>query len=388
MRKWWRAQTMLMSVVVLLGGVIPQTTWAGALRCTINTGGAAPFSPYTRENPIAVDEDTPDYSVLLSLDYAQFLPNMRLSCTTDGQEVAAPAGFDGTVSLSLSAINDTALDWTGEAQTNNNGVKLRLYIKAVSYNDETLANSYSPAKLATRKSLGVEYPVINGKDDTTLFEFGAQYNADKSLYKFDETHNYAIESMRAELVKLGWIEYSALPVIPAGAHLTFTVDGLSGVATVDVPLGSGVYMAAPSCSLDSAHQTVDLGNFNKRSSGSFPQEGAQTRFGIGFTCSSYTNNVEFTFDDANATLKGNDKLVAHSEADGKKLTGVAVALYDAQGNPIIMGTKQNIGSAQQGANTAYYQAAIVQTAAEITDSSSASFAGKITAKANVTITYY
>lgn len=111
MRKWWRAQTMLMSVVVLLGGVIPQTTWAGALRCTINTGGAAPFSPYTRENPIAVDEDTPDYSVLLSLDYAQFLPNMRLSCTTDGQEVAAPAGFDGTVSLSLSAINDTALDW-------------------------------------------------------------------------------------------------------------------------------------------------------------------------------------------------------------------------------------------------------------------------------------
>ncbi|MDN6019530.1 MAG: fimbrial protein, partial [Enterobacterales bacterium] len=120
----------------------------------------------------------------------------------------------------------------------------------------------------------------------------------------------------------------------------------------------------------------------------FPQEGAQTRFGIGFTCSSYTNNVEFTFDDANAILKGNDKLVAHSEADGGKLTGVAVALYDAQGNPIIMGTKQNIGSAQQGANTAYYQAAIVQTAAEITDSSSASFAGKITAKANVTITYY
>lgn len=146
--------------------------------------------------------------------------------------------------------------------------------------------------------------------------------------------------MRAELVKLGWIEYSALPVIPAGAHLTFTVDGMSGVATVDVPLGSGVYMAAPSCSLDSAHQTVDLGNFNKRSSGSFPQEGAQTRFGIGFTCSSYTNNVEFTFDDANAILKGNDKLVAHSEADGGKLTGVAVALYDAQGNPIIMGTKQ------------------------------------------------
>lgn len=388
MRKGLLAQMMLISAVSLLGGVLPSMTWAGALRCTINTGGSAPFSPFTRENPIAVDEDTPDYSVLLSLDYAQFLPNMRLSCTTDGQQVSAPAGFDGNISLSLSAINDTALDWTGEAQTNNNGVKLRLYIKAVSYNDETLPNSYPPAKLAARKSLGVEYPIINGKDDTTLFEFGAQYNADKSLYKFDDTHNYAIQSMRAELVKLGWIEYSTQPVIPPGAHLTFTVDGMTDVATVDVPLGSGVYMAAPSCSLDSAHQTVDLGNFNKRSSGAFPQEGTQTRFGIGFTCSSYTSNVEFTFDDANAILKGSDKLVAHSEADGKKLTGVAVSLYDAQGNSVITGAKQNIGSAQQGANTAYFQAAIVQTAAEITDSSSANFAGKITAKANVTITYY
>ena len=340
MRKGLLAQMMLISAVSLLGGVLPSMTWAGALRCTINTGGSAPFSPFTRENPIAVDEDTPDYSVLLSLDYAQFLPNMRLSCTTDGQQVSAPAGFD--ISLSLSAINDTALDWTGEAQTNNNGVKLRLYIKAVSYNDETLPNSYPPAKLAARKSLGVEYPIINGKDDTTLFEFGAQYNADKSLYKFDDTHNYAIQSMRAELVKLGWIEYSTQPVIPPGAHLTFTVDGMTDVATGDVPLGSG----------------------------------------------SYTSNVEFTFDDANAILKGSDKLVAHSEADGKKLTGVAVSLYDAQGNSVITGAKQNIGSAQQGANTAYFQAAIVQTAAEITDSSSANFAGKITAKANVTITYY
>lgn len=113
MRKGLLAQMMLVSAAVLLGGVLPSMTWAGALRCTINTGGAAPFSPYTRENPIAVDEDTPDYTVVLALDYAQFLPNMKLSCTTDGQEVSAPAGFDGNISLSLSAINDTALDWTG-----------------------------------------------------------------------------------------------------------------------------------------------------------------------------------------------------------------------------------------------------------------------------------
>lgn len=368
--------------------MVPGPSWAGVLHCDIDSGGAMPFSPYTRENPIAADQDLPDYSAVLSLDYAQFLPNMRLTCTSDGQEFEAPANFDGTITLSLSAINDKALDWTGEAQTTNNGIKLKMYIKAVSINEETLANSYPPAAMASGKRLGVEYPIINGKDDTTLVQFGAQYNAAKTLYKYDHKYNFAIESMRAELIKLGWIDYSAGAVIPSGAHLTFTIDGLSGVSTVDVPLGSGVYMAAPSCSLDNKHQVVDLGSIRKSGSGTFPQEGPLTRFGMDFTCSSHTNNVAFTFEDANAVIKGKDTLVAHDATNNKALNGVAVGIYDSEGNVVKTGVKQNLGVGQKGKNTASFQAAIVQTEAKITDSSSNSFTGKITAKANVTITYY
>lgn len=388
MSRWSTASRIAaVTATLLLFCLSSGNSWAG-LHCDINSGGAAPFSPFTRENPIAVDENTPDYTVILSLDYAQFLPNMRLSCSSDGQEFTAPASFDGNITLSLSAINDKALDWTGEAQTTNNGIKLKMYIKAVSYNTESLANSYPPASMSAGKHLGVEYPIVNGKEDTTLFQFGAQYNADKTLYKYDSNYNFAIESMRAELIKFGWIQYQSQAVIPPGAHLTFTIDGLSGVNTVDVPLGSGVFMAAPSCSLDTKHQSVSLGNINKTSSGTYPQQGPLTSFGMDFTCSTYTNNVEFTFEDAHAILQGRDTLNVKSEADGKTLDGIAVGLFDSAGKAVRMGIKQNIGAAVKGKNTAHFQAAIIQTAPEITDSNTNNFTGDITAKANVTITYY
>lgn len=374
--------------VFLLVSLIPLFSQAGVLHCDIDSGGAAPFSPYTRENPVGVDENTPDYSVILSLDYAQFLPNMRLTCTSDGQEFEAPAAFDGKISLSLSAVNDTMLDWAGEAQTTNNGIKLKLYIKAVQLSDETPENSYPSAKMVLGKRLGVEYPIVNGKDDSTLVEFGAQYNKSKTLYKYDQKYNFAIQSMRAELIKLGWVEYKSIAVIPPGAHLTFSIDGLGGIATVDVPLGSGVFMAAPSCSLDNKHQSVDLGTIRKTSSGTYPQEGPLTRFGMDFTCSTMTKNVELTFEDANAVLKGHDTLVTHSAANGQKLNGLAVGLYNSEGKAIRMDIKQNVGNGNKGKNTAYFQAAIIQTASEITDSNNQAFTGDFTAKANVTITYY
>lgn len=365
--------------------VFPGLSWAG-LHCDINTGGAAPFSPFTKENPIAVDQDTPDYTVILSLDYAQFLPNMRLSCSSDGQELAAPANFDGSITVSLSGANDFALDWAGEGNTANNGVKMKMYIKAVSYNDETLPNSYPPARLEPGKQLGVEYPIMNGKDDTTLFQFGAQYNADKTLYKFDERHNYAVESMRVVLIKFGWLDYSPLPVIPPGAHLTFTIDGMSGISTIDVPLGTGVYMAAPSCKLDTQHQVVELGDYVKHTEGNFPLEGPRTHFGIGFTCSSMTNNVELTFEDANSPLKGHDSLAANT-GSGQTINGLGVRLYNNEGKLVVMGVKQSLGAAQQGPNTTYFDASVIQTSPNVTAPMSP-YTGKFSAKTNVTISYY
>lgn len=389
MRKRLALTTIILpALVLMMTGLLPGLSWAGVLHCDIDSGGASPFSPYTRENPIAADQDTPDYTVVLSLDYAQFLPNMRLTCTSDGQEFTAPASFDGNISLSLTAINDQKLDWAGEAQTNNNGIKMKMYIKAVSINEEPLANSYPPAKMAAGKRLGMEYPIVDGKDDTTLVQFGAQYNADQSLYKYDTKYNFAIESMRAELIKLGWMEYSSTAVIPPGSHLTFSIDGLGGIATVDVPLGSGVFMAAPSCKLDNKHQVVELGELHPNTTGSFPQNGPMNRFGMDFTCSSYTNNVEFTFEDANAVLNGKKTLVVHSVANGKAVNGLAVGMYDSEGKEVVMGVKQNLGVGQKGKNTASFQAAIIQTAAEITDSNNNAFTGKFNAKANVTITYY
>lgn len=97
-------------------------------------------------------------------------------------------------------------------------------------------------------------------------------------------------------------------------------------------------------------------------------------------CSTYTNNVELTFADANSALIGRDTLVTHSVADGKALSGLAVGVYDSEGKGGRMGVKQSLGIAQKGKDTAFFQAAIVQTAADVTDSNSWSFTGAFTAK--------
>ncbi|UQC71094.1 type 1 fimbrial protein, partial [Lelliottia sp. AC1] len=133
---------------------------------------------------------------------------------------------------------------------------------------------------------------------------------------------------------------------------------------------------------------VDLGEFRKSSSGSFPREGKLTRFGMDFTCSSYTNNVEFTFDEPYTIVPGRETISAVSDQNGQKLKGLEVGLYNSEGKVVRMGVKQNIGVGQKGKNTAYFQAAVIQTAPQITDASDHEFTGAFTAKVNVTITYY
>ena len=68
MSRWLTASRVTAVMATLLLFCLSSgNSWAG-LHCDINSGGAAPFSPFTRENPIAVDENTPDYTVVLSLD--------------------------------------------------------------------------------------------------------------------------------------------------------------------------------------------------------------------------------------------------------------------------------------------------------------------------------
>ena len=139
----------------LLLCLLPAFSWAGALHCDIDTGGALPFAPFTRENPIAVDENTPDYTVVLSLDYAQFLPNMRLSCTSDGQDLDAPANFDGNITLSFSTVNDKALDWAGEAQTNHiTGISKNIAFRANRREGGNAQKSVSSVPAANQHTAG------------------------------------------------------------------------------------------------------------------------------------------------------------------------------------------------------------------------------------------
>jgi type 1 fimbria pilin len=63
-------------------------------------------------------------------------------------------------------------------------------------------------------------------------------------------------------------------------------------------------------------------------------------------------------------------------------------MFNSEGKAVRMGVKQSVGIAQKGKNTAYFQAAVIQTAPQVTDASDHEFTGAFTAKVNVTITYY
>lgn len=357
--------------------------WA-AFSCTIDDGGVKPFNLMGPDNPIIVPLNTPDGTVIKHWDYGEFIPSMRFSCTTGGQFMTFPAGFDGNVWLDLTAI-DNSIYRNGLAFTHNPGLKLRLYVKAITVNDSPEADSYPPSQMVSGRSLNTEYIVEDAKA-SVLFQFGGKYNADKSQYLFDPSKNFAIQAMAADLIKQGTITYDGTPVMMV-SPLRYNVENSNDQSLyASVLLGTGVYLAKPSCELTNKHQIVNLPDLMKKS-GSMPNEGTRTAFDMAIECNGALDNIDVTFTDANSAQGDNDYLSVFDASTSKSISGVGVRLFDENGNKVVLGDAVHTGAAAQGPSNKRFYAAMTQTESDI-KSEGRDFAGDVTARANVVITYY
>lgn len=357
---------------------------ASAVSCKFDEAAQMPLNAYTVNNPLAVGPDTPNGTVILSLDYGRFLPALHLSCTSNGQVV--PAAYDDYIYMNVMSVNNYMLRNSVDITTMNPGIKMRVYIKPISHNTDTLPDSYPPAVMAPGKTLGVEYPLNNtgSNSGTALFGFGGQYNADKTEFKYDAQYNNAVQAVRIELVKTGTITYDSSPVV-VGGQLRYVIDGINdGSNNVFVYFGTGVYLAKPSCQLVNASTRVEMGQFFKKNQ---PYTGKKTLFNLDMTCSTQTNNMEVTFSDAMDLANTGTRLSVSNAQNGHTLDGVQIAVYDPSGKEIDMGTASNLGEMQAGITHTQFSAALVQTNSAITENGG-DFSGDISGKANVTLTYY
>lgn len=356
--------------------------------CDIDTGGVKPFALMTADQPITVDPNVPDGTVVKHWDYGEFLPNMRVTCTTGGEYYDFPDGFSGELWMALFTVNNAVLTPKGYAYTSNPGLYLRLYIKPLSVSGATVADGDPPAELVSGKAMNVSYPIIT-KADSVVFQFGGQYNADKTGWLYDPTKNYAVEAMAADLVKSGTVSYSGMPVM-IGSQMRFDMENQNTGGpqySVLVNLGTGVFISQSSCSLVDKSQTVQLPDYTKQSGGSFPKEGDHVPFDLSFSCGSAYNNMEVTFTDANVGGSSENYLNVFNAQNNKLINGLGVGLFDSNGRAIQIGQKVPVGSVNEGITGHRFYAAMTQTAQSI-QSDGQNFSGDVTAKADITMTYY
>ncbi|MNJ79212.1 hypothetical protein D3C87_2056070 [compost metagenome] len=69
------------------------------------------------------------------------------------------------------------------------------------------------------------------------------------------------------------------------------------------------------------------------------------------------------------------------------IDGLGVKLFDTAGSAIQIGEKVHTGSVNEGVSSHRFYAAMTQTAAKVL-SDGQNFSGDVTAKADITMTYY
>lgn len=355
--------------------------------CQIDTGGVKPFSLMTADQPITVDPGTPDGTVVKHWDFGEFLPSMRISCTTNGEYYDFPDGFNGELWMALYLINNAVMiPVKGWGFTSNSGLYLKLYLKPLSVSGATVTNGYPPAELVNGKAMNETYP-IGTKADSVAFQFGGQYNDNKTAWLYDPTKNYAVQAMAADLIKSGTVAYDGMPVM-IGSQLRFDLENMnSGSTSVYVNLGTGVYISQSSCSLVDKRQTVQLPDYTKQSTGGFPKEGDHVPFDLSFSCGAAFSNLDITFTDANVGGSSVDYLNVFNAQNNKVIDGLGVKLFDTAGSAIQIGEKVHTGSVNEGVSSHRFYAAMTQTAAKVL-SDGQNFSGDVTAKADITMTYY
>lgn len=390
------------------------TNPAVAANCTFSYPTLQPLS---QPRTLIVDEHLPNGAVLHSWGYADFAPNFSAGCayagTVTNNFVLSPGSI--TFLTAWAGVTSSTLSF----KTNNPGIELKLYYTYHSQGNGT--NNYygnTTQFYSMTDTPGVEYPFPFG---TTYI--GATFYPVRNTATSPFTHyydwaadNYTM-SVRAELVKVGTVSYTATPLtLNASNTLSLLISGLSSVGTAndvnlnvtsDVLGGGGISIAAPSCQLTApSDYAIDLGRWTHAGLGVFlPAYGSTRPINLKLECSGQLDNVRFSFQDTGTNSLSNRNVSVYDSLGGTKIDGLEIEMSYG-GSPIQVNyaseaaasfIKTNTGA--QGAvktnpsdlsfnsqATIPFGARFVQRSA--IQRSGSSYTGPVTGRVNMFVTYY
>lgn len=287
------------------------TNPAVAANCTFSYPTLQPLS---QPRTLVVDNHLPNGAVLHSWSYADFAPNFSAGCTYAGtmtNNFILSPGFVKFLTLWADVTSSTL-----SFRTNNPGIELKLYYTYHSQGSGTDNNYGNTTQFdPITDTPGVEYPFTAGTQ-----YIGATFSPVRNTatnpftYYYDWSADNYTMSVRAELVKVGIVSYTATPLtLNASNTLTLNISGLSSVGstnnvsqnlTSDVLGGGGISIAAPSCQLTApSDYAIDLGHWTHTGPGthqpgiSLPAYGGTKPINLQLECSGQLDNVQFSFQD-------------------------------------------------------------------------------------------
>ena len=383
------------------------------------------YQPFAQARELIVDNHLPNGSVLYSWDYNNFLPNFGWSCTSSGvsswgaDHLITDAGIiPGSSGYIYATYLRSAIELSpGIYKTSVEGIGVKFYLKI---SDETTYNIHQ-GHTGINAIEGTGFTTPPGSEFTvsgvtTFYVRMSRFPESKGTsgnftYTLKGTAKYSI---RAELIKTGDITITspiALSVVGASnGYVDFnSMKELNGLSRLPGPLaGSGILIYPAACRLrGAADYQIDLGRWvdlTGNNIGSLPAQGNIKPVNISLECSGKLDNVEFSFQDTGDSPLTNRNISLYDNIGGQKIEGLEVEM-------LYNGTRLNVH--KMGEATTTYKTntgahgSIKTNPSDITfnSQSSASFAarfvqrnvikrngvayaGPVTGKVNMFVTYY
>ncbi|GKX54807.1 hypothetical protein SOASR030_09190 [Leminorella grimontii] len=375
--------------------------WTGSTdnagTCTYSLSDLAPLSvPRT----LVVDNNLPNDTELFHWNYSEFVPNISGYCMPNGERLGN--------SSDMAVLSTSLLPQFGAFETNVPGIRLKIYYTYTDRgvgkdgNTETTRWYHDGALLPGTTPLNIEYLWEGAYFGSHFAPDGNMAPMPKTKYSFSQTANRIGYSLRAVLVKTGYVTYTSTPLsLRAGVFFGNNKDGWTSVPNL---IGSGgITIVPPSCRLKGATDyTIDMGRWlhagpsSLQPGISLPVNGLAKPVNINLECSSKLNNVYFRFEDAGTSPLSNNNISLY-DSGGTKIDGLEIEmLYRGNHLNVDNSSKTNVGP--QGtintspADTLFNSQSTIPFTARYVQRSAikkggASYTGPVTGKVNMYVTY-
>lgn len=306
---------------------------------------ASELAPLSVPKTLVVSNNVPNGTVLYSWDYDSFIPSYSVIC--HGGTAVSSGSVNTRLFLSLGTGGYDQIN-RAHKFLNNQGVGLRFYYTQLSQgtdsgsgkirvtdNNQGWVNGVHP--------IGIEYE-YKGSSVTPGGWITASSINSQTLNS--RTHSFS-SRWRAELIKIGNIDYTKSPLVSNNSARLFSPDiSSSSVNFPNILGGGGIKINQPSCRLAGpTTYTVNLGHWQPQTKNfdSTSHVGKNVPIDISLECNEALNNVQFAFQDTGSIAQTNGSVGLY-DSSGVKISGLEIEIH-YNGTPIEVGRKtSSLGS--------------------------------------------